>query len=209
MKKLACILMALIFIFSLAACTGVSESEYDMETQQSETESGAEVEQEVDNKENEDIIPEVSEEPAVVYAEDDVVNRFISEFNGKTKYKMTDISKGNIRTKFFAYANDCYIEMINANDAAAECFSVKINGGQEIADRDRMFEVFAETLKVLDSTITEDIITKTVDYLKSEQYMVSDYIISDTVTVETYVPIVELSYGKNSCRIDVISSDYR
>lgn len=39
--------------------------------------------------------------------------------------------------------------------------------------------------------------------------MVSDYIISDTVTVETYVPIVELSYGKNSCRIDVISSDYR
>lgn len=72
-----------------------------------------------------------------------------------------------------------------------------------------MFEVFAETLKVLDSTITEDIITKTVDYLKSEQYMVSDYIISDTVTVETYVPIVELSYGKNSCRIDVISSDYR
>lgn len=99
--------------------------------------------------------------------------------------------------------------MINANDAAAECFSVKKNGGQEIADRDRMFEVFAETLKVLDSTITEDIITKTVDYLKSEQYMVSDYIISDTVTVETYVPIVELSYGKNSCRIDVISSDYR
>lgn len=209
MKKLACILMASILIFSLAACTGAIESEYDMETQQSETEPGAEVQQEVDSKENEDITPEVSEEPAVVYAEDDVVNRFISEFNGKTKYKMTDISKGNIRTKFFAYANDCYIEMINANDAAAECFSVKINGGQKIADRDRMFEVFAETLKVLDSTITEDIITKTVDYLKSEQYMVSDYIISDTVTVETYVPIVELSYGKNSCRIDVISSDYR
>lgn len=99
-EKVSLYFNGVIFIFSLAACTGVSENEYDMETQQSETEPGAEVEQEVDNKENEDIIPEVSEEPAVVYAEEDVVNRFISEFNGKTKYKMTDISKGNIRTKF-------------------------------------------------------------------------------------------------------------
>ena len=31
----------------------------------------------------------------------------------------------------------------------------------------------------------------------------------DKVTVETYVPIVELSYGKSDCRIDVISGDYK
>ena len=50
---------------------------------------------------------------------------------------MGEITKGNIRTKFFAYANDCYIEMINANDATAECFSISINGGKEITERDK------------------------------------------------------------------------
>ena len=48
-----------------------------------------------------------------------------------------------------------------------------------------------------------------VNYLKAEQYMVNAYVVSDKVTVETYVPIAELSYGKSSCRIDVISSNYR
>ena len=122
---------------------------------------------------------------------------------------MTDISKGNIRTKFFAYANNCYIEMINANDAAAECFSISINGGKEISERDEMFDVFAETIKVLDPSVTEEKITEVVNYLKAEQYMVSAYVVSDKVTVETYVPIVELSYGKSDCRIDVISGDYK
>ena len=123
MKKLVFVLLTLILVFSLVACTDTNE--YDVETQQPEAEQSAEVQQEVVGEENENTTPE---EPEVIYAEDDVVNRFISEFNEKTKYEMTDISKGNIRTKFFAYANDCYMEMINANDAAAECFSISING---------------------------------------------------------------------------------
>lgn len=86
--------------------------------------------------------------------------------------------------------------MINANNAAAECFSISINGGKEISERDKMFNVFAETLKVLDPLLTDDTISEAVQHLKSEQYMVNDYKISDTVTVENYVPIVELSYEK-------------
>lgn len=203
MKKLAYILMAAILVCSLAACT--DNGDYETETQQAESVVDTEVQQES----NEETAPELPEEPAVIYAEDEVVNRFISEFNEKTKYEMTDISKGNIRTKFFAYANNCYIEMINANDAAAECFSISINGGKEISERDEMFDVFAETIKVLDPSVTEEKITEVVNYLKAEQYMVSAYVVSDKVTVETYVPIVELSYGKSDCRIDVISGDYK
>ena len=203
MKKLACILMAAILVCSLAACT--DKGDYETETQQTESAVDTEVQQES----NEETAPEVPEEPAVIYAEDEVVNRFISEFNEKTKYEMTDISKGNIRTKFFAYANNCYIEMINANDTAAECFSISINGGKEISERDEMFDVFAETIKVLDPSVTEEKITEVVNYLKAEQYMVSAYVVSDKVIVETYVPIVELSYGKSDCRIDVISGDYK
>lgn len=203
MKKLACILMVTILMYSLAACT--DNGDYETETQQAELAVDTEIQQES----TEETVPEVQEEPATIYAEDEVVNRFISEFNEKNKYEITDISKGNIRTKFFAFANDCYIEMINANDAVAECFSISINGGKEISERDKMFDVFAETIKVLDPSVTEEKIAEVVNYLEAEQYMVSDYVISDKVTVETYVPIVELSYGKSDCRIDVISGDYK
>ena len=204
MKELLCIIMAVLLVFSFAACTNTNE--FDTDVQLSENEIGVESRQKVTAEETEVVTPAESE---MVYAEDAVVNRFISEFNEKTKYEMTDILKGNIRTKFFAYANDCYIEMINAYGAAAECFSISINGGKEISDRDKMFDVFAETIKVLDPSVTEEKIAEVVNYLKTEQYMVSAYVVSDKVIVQTYVPIVELSYGKSSCGIDVISGDYK
>ena len=143
------------------------------------------------------------------YASDDVVNRFINEFNKYSDFEMSDIRKGNIRTKFFAYANDCYVEMINANDAAAECFSISINGGKETTDRTKMLEVAADVIKVLDFSISDDKIAQTITYLEGEQYMVNDYKITEDVLVETYVPIVELSYGKSDCRIDIISYDFK
>lgn len=203
MKNVITILMVALLALSLVACTDTNNPDLDMQQAESETII------ETDNTEGAVISTEEPEEPAVVYAEDAIVNRFITEFNEKTKYEMTDISKGNIRTKFFAYANDCYVEMINANDAAAECFSISINGGKETSERDKMFEVFAETIKILDLSVTEEKIAEVVNYLKAEQYMVNAYVVSDKVTVETYVPIVELSYGKSDCRIDVISNDYK
>lgn len=39
--------------------------------------------------------------------------------------------------------------------------------------------------------------------------MVSDYAITDNVIIETYVPIVELLYGKSDCCVDIISKDYK
>lgn len=80
--------------------------------------------------ENNDTTSTDGTEETVIYAEDTVVNRFITEFNQNSAYEITDISKGNIRTKYFGYANGRYLEMINANDAAAEAFSLTINGGQ-------------------------------------------------------------------------------
>lgn len=144
-----------------------------------------------------------------VYAEDTVVNRFITQFNNKSGYDFSDIRKGNIKTKYYAYANECYVEILNANDAYAECFSVSINGGKEISDRDKMFAVFKQVVKTLDNSITDAQINSAIEYLKAQEYMVSDYKISNSVTVETYMPIVELSYGKSDCRIDIISSNYQ
>lgn len=143
------------------------------------------------------------------YASDDTVNRFISEFNKYSDFDMSDISKGNIRTKFFAHANGCYIEMINANDATANYFLIKINGGKETADRAKMLDVAADVIKVLDPSITDDKVAQTITHLESQTHMLSDYKVTEDVLVETYVPIVELSYGKSDCRVDIISYNYK
>ena len=42
-----------------------------------------------------------TEDVVLSYAEDQAVNRFFSEFNAQSAFEITDISKGNIRTKYF------------------------------------------------------------------------------------------------------------
>ena len=142
------------------------------------------------------------------YADDDVVNRFIAEFNKQSSFEITEISKGNIRTKFFGYANGRYLEMINANDAGAEAFCLTINGGQEEADKQSMYEVFREAVKVLDPTITDEMVDAAISEFNNKDVLIEGYAVGDSITI-TFVPIKELSYGKNSCRIDIYALDYK
>lgn len=145
---------------------------------------------------------------SIVYAEDEVVNRFITEFNNNTEFEITDIREGNIRTKFFGYANDRYLEMINANNAGAEAFSLKINGGQEESDKLSMYDVFRASVKIFDPSITDETIDAVLDEFNSKDVLIEGYKIGDTITV-TYVPTKELSWGKNDCRIDILASNYK
>ena len=144
----------------------------------------------------------------VIYAEDNIVNRFITEFNQNTAYEITDISKGNIRTKYFGYANGRYLEMINANGAGAETFCLTINGGQEATDKQTMYEVFREAVKILDPSITDEMIDTALAEFDNKDVLIEGYVLGDSITV-TYVPTKELSYGKNSCRIDISASNYK
>ena len=142
------------------------------------------------------------------YADDDVVNRFITEFNEQSTFEITEISKGNIRTKYFGSANGRYLEMINANGAGAEAFSLTINGGQEAADKQSMYEVFREAVKILDPSITDAMIDAALKEFDDKDVLIEGYALGDSITI-TYVPIKELSYGKTSCRIDIYASNYK
>lgn len=85
---------------------------------------------------------EVVEQTETNYADDEIVNKFISEFQEIAGYEMTDISKGNIRTKYFAYANNCYLEMINATDAGAEEFCISYSFGS--LSEEEIYSVFTD-----------------------------------------------------------------
>ena len=142
------------------------------------------------------------------YADDDVVNRFITEFNEQSNFEIAEISKGNIRTKYFGSANGRYLEMINANDAGAEAFCLTINGGQEESDKQSMYEVFREAVQVLDPSLTDEMIDAAISEFNNKDVLIEGYAVGDSLTI-TFVPIKELSYGKNSCRIDIYASNYK
>lgn len=161
-----------------------------------------------DNTKDEGQSKEKQSKETIIYATDDVVNRFISEFNTNSFYEITNISKGNIRTKFFGYANGRYLEMINANSANAKAFCLTINGGQEDTDKQSMYEVFKEAVKILDPSITEGMINTTLTEFDTKNVLIEKYMIGDNICV-TYVPTKELSYGKNSCRIDIYAFNYK
>lgn len=149
-----------------------------------------------------------TEDSGIIYADDIVVNRFITEFNENSSLEITDISKGNIQTKYFGYSNGRYLEMINATGATAKAFCLKINGGQEDTDKQSMYEVCREAVKILDAEITDEMIDAMFAEFDTRDILIEGYVIGNSITV-TYVPTKELSYGKNSCRIDIYASSYK
>lgn len=162
----------------------------------------------VNNTEDNTTDTSSTETTPIVYAEDAVVNRFITEFNSISAFEITDVSKGNIRTKYFGYANGRYLKMINANGAGAAAFCLTINGGQEASDKQTMYEVFREAVKILDPSITDEMIDTALAEFDNKDVLIEGYSLGDSVTI-TYVPTKELSYGKNSCRIDVSALNYK
>ena len=149
---------------------------------------------------------EVVEQTETNYADDEIVNRFISEFQEIAGYKMTDISKGNIRTKYFAYANNCYLEMINATDAGAEAFCISYSFGS--LSEEEIYSVFTDCLKTLGATDEE--IEKTIaDFTTNNDgdYMIEGYETNSSITC-TYCPTKELSNGTSIGHIEIASSTF-
>ncbi len=155
----------------------------------------------VEPSKTEDTVVEV-EEQQIEYAKDEVINHFISAFNEKSNYEITDIKQGNIRTKFYGKANGVGLEMINVDNYGDKWLSVSISGGKTPETIQAMFDVFSEVIKTVDNTMTEEEITSAVQSVQSITYLVENYEIGQNILI-TYVPSKELSYGPSDARIDM------
>ena len=94
-------------------------------------------------------------EAETVYAEDEVVNQFIIDYNRITNSPITDISQGNIRTKYFFKTYGFRIEIVNATTAAAGYTTVSINGNMD-AHVPEMRDVFHDVAKTLDPNLADE-----------------------------------------------------
>lgn len=103
-----------------------------------------------------------------------------------------------------SYINGHWIEFLSGDGG----LSLSINGGQDEDLKQSMFDVMHEVLKVADKTLTDDEIQQVTADLNASKYMINAYIINENITIGTYVPIVEQSYGNTTCRVDLVLHNY-
>ncbi len=70
---------------------------------------------------------QVEEVKSNMSSKDEIIDRFVAAYNARYSDKITDIRRRNIRTKYSGTIKGYSINMINANNAAAESFNVTIN----------------------------------------------------------------------------------
>jgi DNA-directed RNA polymerase subunit RPC12/RpoP len=95
--------------------------------------------------------------PEVVYADEDkLINDFITEYNSVSKSPITDVTNGNIRTKYYGSTYGFYCEFLHANDTGK--IFITINETNENADAGivGMRDAFHDLVKVIDNSLTDD-----------------------------------------------------
>jgi hypothetical protein len=97
-------------------------------------------------------------ESPTTYADDDVVNDFITAYNDVSSKPIKKVEQGNIRTKYFATSDGYYLELLHANDT--DKIDVTIDETDSSADKGvkGMGNVFLNTAKAIDSSLSNSAI---------------------------------------------------
>lgn len=181
----------LVFIAMIASAPKPNDKQNKTEKSQQEASTMiTESEKESDKKETE-----------FMYASDEVVNKFITEYNKISKSPLKNIEKGNIRTKYFASSYGYSLELLNAADTKK--ILVKINATAAAFEEGLvgMREVFHDVVKVIDPNLSDDEIYVYFDNLVKNEYMVEDDSFGN-IEVK-YIPNKKLSSGYSRGRIDL------
>lgn len=97
--------------------------------------------------------PENGADDDIVYADDEVVNEFITDYNAASQSPFTGVEDGNIRTKFYAYTYGFRVELLHANDTDDILVTISETDGKLTTD---MRDVFHDTVRVLDPSLSDE-----------------------------------------------------
>ena len=145
---------------------------------------------------------QVEEVKSNMSSKDEIIDRFVAAYNARYSDKITNIKRGNIRTKYSGAIKGYSINIINANNAAAESFNVTINNKHEESCSDTIYE---NLLKILDESLTDTQIYDSISTLKNTQQL-SQFQLND-ISVD-YIPMVDQPCQAAS-RLDIQSKNYK
>lgn len=191
MKRLIALVLALVCVVGLASC-GTADNDVSSKDETSNTTSASE-EAETQGQETQ------STEVVMEYFETDlIVNNFFVAYNAiaENPIDVTEIEKGNIKTKALVYIDDFSMEVINAADS----LSVSISVAPENEDT-QLLSIFSSCIKAMYPNVADDEISTAWNSIHETGYVVENYDFNGIKI--TYVPSKELSWGTSALRIDL------
>ena len=199
MKKALVIAVSAVILFSGCGSSGTQSDAPTEASTEAVEENVAENKAEIQDTE-ETSSTEKPAEQEEKYVDDEVVNAFIAEYNAISESPFDDVTKGNIRTKFFVHSYGYYLELLHANDT--DNINVTITETNDTADAgvSGMRDVFHDCVAVIDKNVSDDEIYEFFDSLVSQEYMAEDTI--GDVAVK-YFPDKELSSGHSRGHIEL------
>lgn len=135
------------------------------------------------------------------YADDIIVNKFISEYNSISESGFTEIKQGNIKTKYFAYSHGYYCELLNSNASGKICVTINETNENASDGVGGMRNIFRDVIKAIDKTIVDEEIYNCFDSLLLDGYLKSGISLGDAII--TFCPDKELSNGYSRGHIEI------
>lgn len=166
--------------------TNISQPEQNIINSQSQQEESSQVE-------------ENNIQSNVYFESDSIVNKFFADYNEIATIPISAdmIEQGNIKTKALVYGDAFNLEVINSQQGT---LFVSIGSTPE-NENTALFTIFSDCLKAKKSFTDEEVL-EVWNYLHESGYMVENYEYNGVVI--TYIPSVELSWGVNDPRIDLL-----
>lgn len=186
-KKLVLFLIISMVTFSFSACAG--ESSESLDTTSNKSSNVSEVSPKNDDMEE-------------TYADNENINQFLIDYQKVSGIKITDISKGSNFYEYYAYFEECYVELNDYNDEFSITYDFKD------VPEDKLFEVLNNSLKIFNSTDEE--IAKVIAAFSTENegnHKVDDYIVNKNITC-SYYPTIDGSYGIDPGYIKISCTSY-
>lgn len=135
------------------------------------------------------------------YAEDQIINQFIISYNATTENTLTDISKGNIKTKYYAYSFGYYLELLDSSDTGKITVTINETNDNANSGTAGMKDVFHDVIKAIDPSLSDDSVNSYFDKLIDKGTMVENDAFGNTKV--TFVPDKDLSSGHSRGHIEL------
>lgn len=114
------------------------------------------------------------------YSEDEVVNDFINKYNAISDSDFTNITKGNIRTKYYADSYGYYVELLDAADTNKICVTISETNENADSGVAGMKDIFRDVIKTIDQndgndvTYSDEQIDRYFDAMIEQGYLMED-----------------------------------
>ena len=159
------ILLLFLLVIFTTSCTG--QEFQNSESMQNEQTTGS-----ISTEETTVVSEELEEEKEKpIYEDDEIVNKFIVDYNAISQSPITDIQNGSIKEKCYGHTYDHRIEVLNGADSALH---VKIGADFDHPEMEELRDAFRDIMLILDPSISEEEAYAAFDLAKDDNTARSD-----------------------------------